>query len=124
MSKIRIIIVEDEFIIAASLECILKNMGYEVCGKFTSGEETIKNFMQIKPDLALLDINLEGNMDGIETGQWIKNRLDIPIIYTTGYPDQDLRNRANLTKPAGYFLKPVNNTLLKQTIDSSVIKNN
>lgn len=122
MAKLRILIVEDEFIIAATIGLELKEMGYEVAGTFSSGEETIKNFEQINPDLALLDINLEGEMDGIETGQWIKERSDIPIIYLTGYSNPELQERAKETKPAGFFLKPIELAVLNETIASCISK--
>ncbi len=116
MSKIRIIIVEDEIIISKTLEFSLEKMGFEVCGIYSSGEETISNFEKINPDLVILDINLDGQMDGIETGEWIKSKVDIPIIYMTGYPDKELKDRAQLTRPEAYFLKPVDLSILKSTI--------
>ena len=111
-------IIEDEILIAMTLRLKLIKLGYEVCQLFTSGEEALKNIEKEKPDIILMDINLEGELDGIKTAQQIKNKLNIPIIYTTGYSDRDIMERAKASEPAGYLIKPFDFEVLLQTINS------
>jgi two-component system, OmpR family, phosphate regulon sensor histidine kinase PhoR len=106
MAGHKILIVEDEAIVALHEEENLKNMGYTVVGKASSGEEAIRKAEVTQPDLVLMDIVLKGEMDGIETAGQITARLDIPVIFVTAYGDEKTLQRAKLTEPFGYILKP------------------
>ncbi|HEY6871555.1 MAG TPA: ATP-binding protein [Geobacteraceae bacterium] len=106
MGEQKILIVEDEAIVALHEEENLKNMGYTVAGKASSGEEAIRKAEETRPDLVLMDIVLKGEMDGIETAGQIHDRFDIPVVFVTAYGDEQTLQRAKLTEPFGYILKP------------------
>ncbi len=106
--KIKILIVEDEVIIAMRFEIFFLRRGYEVFKTVASGEEAVQIAEQEKPDVILMDINLRGQMNGIEAAEKIVEQFHIPIIFMTGYSDQNLRDEAAKVKPLGYFLKPIN----------------
>lgn len=106
MTGHKILIVEDEAIVALHEEENLKNMGYTVAGKASSGEEAIRKAEETKPDLVLMDIVLKGEMDGIEAAGQIHTRFNIPVVYVTAYGDEKTLQRAKLTEPFGYILKP------------------
>jgi len=104
----KIVIVEDEVLLSACLKMELEDEGYEVCGTFTTGEEAIKFMESTQPDAILMDINLVGKLDGIETAEVINEKLDIPIIFMTGYEEPEIYERAQKIKPpVAYLTKPV-----------------
>ncbi|HEY9835263.1 MAG TPA: ATP-binding protein [Stenomitos sp.] len=113
----QILIVEDESIIALNLTENLKALGYEVVGIAVSGEKAVKKAVQLHPDLVLMDIRLKGKMDGIQAAQQIWERLQIPVIYVTGHSDQSTLERAKITSPFGYILKPVKERELSVAIE-------
>lgn len=102
----RLFIVEDEGIVAADLQDRLTAMGYAVVGKTATGEEAIQQVSAINPDLVLMDIILQGTMDGIQAAQVIQEQNPIPVIYLTAHADDATMRRAELTGPFGYVLKP------------------
>jgi hypothetical protein len=104
---IRVLIVEDERVVARDIKDCLEALGYEVLAMVASGEAAIVKARQLRPDVVLMDIRLEGEMDGTEAGQIIWHELQIPIIYATGYSDQATVDRATETEPFGYILKPI-----------------
>ena len=116
MTKTKIMIVEDEAIIRKELENSMISMGYEVVAETDSGEDAIVKAEKEKPDIVLMDIQLEGRIDGIEAADIIHSRSKIPTIFVTAYADEDKINRAKLTLPFGYILKPVQERELKVTI--------
>jgi hypothetical protein len=120
MPLIKILIVEDEAIIAEDIASKLKRMGYEVVNTVASGEEAIALAIETKPDLILMDIVLQGEIDGIEATQKIHDHLDIPVIYLTAYADQVTLERAKVTQPFGYLLKPFQAEELHTTIEISL----
>ena len=103
----KFLIVEDEMLISLQLKRSLIRAGYEVCGAVGSGEQAIATARQCSPDVILMDIGLLGAMDGIEAARQITAFLPVVLIFTTGYPDQALRERAAALNPAGYLIKPV-----------------
>ena len=105
MSKARILVVEDERITAEDIKEGLKNLGYEVPAVVHSGEDAVKKAEELQLDLILMDIKLEGEMDGIEAAGQIKKHFDIPVIYLTAYSDERTVERAKMTEPSGYVLK-------------------
>jgi CheY-like chemotaxis protein len=122
MDKKKIMVVEDEIIIAKELEIILETMGYEVCALETSGEEAVIRVEACQPDLILMDINLIGDIDGIEAAAQIQEKFDIPVVYLTAFGDQALLERAKITKPYGYILKPYEERELGIVIEISLYK--
>ncbi len=106
MPNVKLLIVEDEEIVAFDIECTLKALGYEVCGVVASGEEAIASAAIHSPDLVLMDIMLKGSMDGIQTAEEIHKRFNIPVVYLTAYGDILTVGRAKETEPFGYIVKP------------------
>jgi len=102
----RIAICEDEYIVALDIQAFLKKNGYEVSGIFASAEELLASMDTNKPDLVLMDIYLQGVMDGIEAASILYERWDIPVILLTAYNDNEMIERAKLTQPYAYILKP------------------
>ena len=110
MKKTKILIVEDEWIIGSDLKDNIENMGYEVMDVIPSGEEAVefvRNNKNNKPDIMLIDVMLQGEMDGIVTAEKIHTSCEIPVIYLTSHSDADTLNRAKLTGPFGYLVKPI-----------------
>lgn len=120
MSKTRILVVEDEAITAAEIESCLLNSGYDVTSIVSSGEEAIKKAEEDSPDLVMMDIRLQGDIDGIETAEVIRNRLGTPIIFLTAYLDEEKIQRAKITMPFGYLLKPVQERDIKATVEMAL----
>ncbi|TFG64965.1 MAG: response regulator [Spirochaetales bacterium] len=120
--KIRILIVEDEIITAKNLEYKLSYQDYEVVGIVSSGEEALEAARKHRPDLILMDISLKGSMDGITTASRIKMELDVPVIYMTAYVDDSTINRARLTAPFGYIVKPFQIRELRSNIEMAMYK--
>jgi CheY-like chemotaxis protein len=106
-NKGRILIVEDNYIIAASLQERLEAWGYDISGTAGSVEEALRKAVQLRPDLVLMDIRLHGELDGIEAAEFLWDHLRIPVIYVTGHSDDGTLERAKATVPFGYILKPV-----------------
>ena len=104
---IKIMVVEDEAMNAMYLKMVLTKAGFFIQNIVATGEDAISKVYNEKPDIILMDIRLAGEMDGIEAAIQIKSQTDIPIIFMTGYPDREHRERAKLVKPAGYFIKPI-----------------
>ncbi len=94
-------VVEDEAIVSLDIQGRLKSLGYDVAGIATSGEQALKLIEETSPDLILMDIMLEGDMDGIDTAAKINKYHSIPIIYLTAYADNDTLVRAKITEPFG-----------------------
>lgn len=102
MSKVKIVVVEDEPLIADDIADRLEKHGYEVVGIADKADEALRIIEKEKPDLALLDVNIEGNVDGIG----LAAQLTIPFVFLTSYYDQKTLDRAKLTSPSGYIVKP------------------
>ncbi|OCR02763.1 diguanylate phosphodiesterase [Oscillatoriales cyanobacterium USR001] len=106
MSRAKILVVEDESIIAEDIADSLKALGYSITAIVFSGEEAIQIAGDMQPDLVLMDIRLQGEMDGITAAEEIRSRFQIPIVYLTAYADDRTLQRVNMTKPFGYVVKP------------------
>jgi two-component system, response regulator PdtaR len=117
MTMRSILIVEDEFIIAMLIEKQVRKLGYHIAGMVTSGEQAIEQVKKGATDLVLMDIKINGGLDGIETMQEIRRFSDIPVIYITGNSDSTTRDKAEETSPTGYIIKPIDSTLLRSTIE-------
>jgi PAS domain S-box-containing protein len=117
MVPAKILVVEDETIVARDIQQSLTRLGYDVPTTATSGEEAIRKTKEINPDLILMDIVLKGQMDGVETVRQINRQFDVPVIYLTAYADDSTLERAKTTSPAGYMLKPFHPNELRPTIE-------
>ncbi|TIH17984.1 HD domain-containing protein [Marinifilum sp. JC120] len=118
----RIMIVEDEAIVSLDIQGRLKALGYHVAAVATSGEQAVQIIGKDHPDLILMDIMLEGDMDGIDTAAVINKEYHIPIIYLTAYADNDTLKRAKITEPFGYIIKPFEDRELNLTIEMALYK--
>lgn len=115
--KIKVLVVEDEGLVAEDLKEMLNGLGFEVPGIADTGEGTIALAAEHQPDLILMDINLSGSMDGITAGMQIRLRWGIPIIYVTAFATQAIIDRAKKTVPSGYILKPFNERQIQTAIE-------
>jgi CheY-like chemotaxis protein len=122
MSRARILIVEDDRITAEDIRLSLGSLGYSVTGMASSGEEAIKKAEELHPDLVLMDIVLRGDMDGIEAAGRIRARFNIPVVYLTAYADDETLERAKLTQPFGYILKPFDDRELRSNIEMALYR--
>ncbi len=122
MRKRRIMIVEDEQLVARDIKSRLEQLGYSVVTTVSSGKDAIQKASKLKLDLVLMDIVLKGNMDGIEAAKKIRERFNIPIIYLTAHADLSKLERAKMTEPAGYILKPFQHKDLRFSIEIAFSK--
>lgn len=120
MTKAKVLIVEDEGIVAMDIKNRLMRFGYDVPAIASCGEEAIERAVETRPDLVLMDIMLNGELDGIEAAQHIQDRLDIPVVYLTAHADEMTLQRAKSTEPLGYIHKPFDDAELQKAIKSSL----
>ncbi|MFN3997368.1 LytR/AlgR family response regulator transcription factor [Algoriphagus sp.] len=116
MEKTKILIVEDDMIIAANISLQLSNLGYEVTGIETKAEEAVHHALETKPDMILMDIQLKGGSNGIDAAHAIRKYLDIPLIYLTANVDDATFQKAKETHPFAFIAKPFTNLNLERTI--------
>ena len=117
-----ILIVEDESIVAQDILNRLTQLGYTVSAVVSSGEEAVEKAKKMYPDLVLMDIVLKGGTDGIEAAETIRARLNIPVVYVTAYADKKTLQRAKITEPYGYLLKPFEDRELHTAIEMALYK--
>ena len=122
MTRAKILIVEDEVILAKELSAFLEESGYEVIGRAATGAEAVTWAEQTSPDLVLMDIKLRGDIDGIQVAREITNRTDTPIVYLTAHTSTDLFQRAKITEPFAYLTKPVSYQDLERTIEMALYR--
>ncbi len=122
MTKTRILVVEDESIVALDIRHRLAGMGYEVAGQAASGEEAVQKARDLLPDLVLMDIKLRGEMDGVEAAGIIRAELQLPVIFLTAFADDPTFQRASLTEAFGYILKPFEERELRINIEIALYK--
>ena len=118
--KVKILIVEDEMVIAANISLQLNELGYEVTGIVPRGEEALMHIKTETPDILLLDINLKGTLDGIETALVMQKTHNIPVIYLTANVDEAHFNRAKDTHPYGFISKPFKKLDLQRAIELTI----
>ncbi|MFO7970078.1 MAG: response regulator, partial [Candidatus Izemoplasmatales bacterium] len=109
MEEIKVMIVEDELITAEAIAVLLEKLNYDPISIVKSGEEALSKIKELDLDLILMDIILAGTMDGIETAKIINENYNIPIIFITAYGDKKTLDRAKLSEPYGYIVKPITN---------------
>jgi two-component system, response regulator PdtaR len=117
MEKARILVVEDETIVAMDIAGTLRKLGHEVTDTVPSGEQAIESIDGNRPDLIFMDIGLKGEMDGIETAAKIRAQFSIPVIFLTAFVDEKTLDRAKETLPAGYLTKPFEENDLRIAIE-------
>jgi PAS domain S-box-containing protein len=122
VNKLRILVVEDERIVARDLQVRLANLGYEVNEITSSKADALRSASRNRPDLVLMDIRLNGVAEGIEAARELKDDFNLPVIYLTGHSDSATLNQARLTEPFGYILKPFENRELVAAIETAVYK--
>ncbi len=122
MEKVKILVVDDEIIVAKDIEKRLGKLGYFVVAIVSSGEEAIAKAEESRPDLVFMDIKLEGTMSGIEAANRIGSLYDIPVVYITAFADENTLKRAKITAPLGYILKPYETKELHIAVELALYK--
>ena len=117
MAGIKVLLVEDDWIIAKEIAYTLQDLGFEMCGSVDSAEEAIKQLKTLQPDLVILDIDLSGEMTGIELASALKKEGNIPFIFLTALADSQTVEKAKLAEPYAYLVKPVAPETLYSTIE-------
>lgn len=120
--KLQILVAEDEQIIAIDIRNTLRSLGYEVVKIVNNGKDCINSARELRPDLILMDIMLTGEMNGIEAAKIIMSKYNIPVVYLTAFSDNETLNKAKITEPFGYVLKPFDARTLNFAIEMGVYK--
>lgn len=123
MNKVKILIVEDEQIVAKNIEKRLTAAGYKVVASVSTGEEAIEKVKSTAPDIILMDIKLKGKIDGIETADILRKNYQLPVIFLTSYTDEETFQRAKNTEPFGYLIKPFETKDLNRAVELALYKN-
>ena len=123
MSKINVLVVENESIVSKDIQHSLKKLGYHVVGASSTGELAIELVRSTSPDIVLMDIMLKGDINGIDTAKIIKENYSTPIIFITAYADEATLSKAKLSEPSGYIIKPFKEIDLHTTIEIAIYKN-
>ena len=118
----KIMVVDDEAVIALRLQQMLTKMGYDVVDVSYSGEDALENARSLRPDLILMDIMIPGNLNGINAAEIVKSELDIPVIFLTAFSEEKIINRAKQAEPYGYILKPFQDREIKATVEIALYK--
>jgi CheY-like chemotaxis protein len=116
MSRTRILVAEDETIVALDIKSCLEDLGYEVLGVTDRADEALKLAAAARPDLVLMDIRLKGEMDGIAAAEQIRRRWGIPIVFLTAFSEESTLQRARAAEPLGYIIKPFDDRELQAVI--------
>jgi PAS domain S-box-containing protein len=122
MNRTRVMIVEDAATVAQDLCRRLRNMDYQVAAVVASGEEAVEIAVELRPDIVLMDIRLAGKMDGVQAAAQIHARCDVPVVYLTAHVDEQLLQRAKITEPFGYIVKPAKEWELRSNIEITLYK--
>ena len=120
MPELKVLIVEDEYVIAAQLRGNLNQLGYGITEIVSTGEEAVASARREMPDLILMDITLNGALDGIKTAENITHFQSVPIVYITAYSDPEFRERAYRAGAAGYLVKPITVDELRESIEKAL----
>ncbi|MFB6257182.1 MAG: LytTR family transcriptional regulator DNA-binding domain-containing protein [Flavobacteriales bacterium] len=122
MARTKVLIVEDESIVAKDIQQSLEKLGYDVIGTAPTGENAITLALEKHPEVVLMDIMLKGEKTGVESADEIRAHLDIPVIYLTAYADENTLAKAKVTEPYGYIIKPFKEADLHTTIEMALYK--
>lgn len=122
MQKKRIIIIEDEALIAAEIEGTLRILGYEVVGKAMNGDNALDLFASTPCDLVLLDINIKGTLSGIDLARLLREKYNRPFVFITSFADANTVKEASSTMPFGYIVKPFTEKDLRSNIEMALVR--
>lgn len=122
MSKINVLVFEDESIVSKDIQHSLKKLGYNVVGASPTGELALELVKSTNPDIVLMDIMLKGDIDGVEVAKMIKEKYSVPIIFITAYADEATLSKAKISEPSGYIIKPFKEVDLHTTIEIAIYK--
>ncbi len=122
MAQTSVLVVEDESIVSKDIQHSLKKLGYHVAGAASSGEQAVKLAIDTQPDIILMDIMLKGEMNGIEAAGQIRAETNIPVIFLTAYADESTLNKAKVTQPYGYIIKPFKEIDIHTSIEMALYK--
>lgn len=122
MPKATVLVVEDESIVSKDIQYSLKKLGYEVVGSSATGTKAIELALELKPNIILMDIMLKGDISGIEASAEIKKSQNVPIIFLTAYADENTLEKAKITEPYAYILKPFKEIDLHTSIEMALYK--
>lgn len=122
MAKTNVLVVEDESIVSKDIQHSLKKLGYNVVGSSSTGEKAIELALDLKPDVVLMDIMLKGKLTGIDASEEIRKTLNIPVIYLTAYADEATLEKAKVTEPHGYIIKPFKEIDIHTSIEMAIYK--
>jgi len=120
MIKARIMVVEDEGVVSIDIRNMLRQAGYDIAAVAFFGEEAVKKVKDAHPDLVLMDIGLKGEIDGIEAAKKIRERYKIPVVFLTGFADENTLAKAREADPSGFLIKPINEEELRKTIEEAL----
>ncbi len=120
MKQLRIFFVEDDDILAKVILWRLTKIGHNVCGSANNGAEAIEKITQLSPDLVLLDIELQGDLDGIQVGEFLAAKTHTPFIYLTSHTEENFLKRAKISGPKGYIRKPFDDDSLRVAIELAI----
>lgn len=123
MANAKILVVEDEGIVSIDIRNMLKNLGYTIAGVAFLGEEAVQKAESTQPDLVLMDIGLKGDIDGIEAAKTIRDRFHIPVVFLTGFADENTLTKAKEADPSGFIIKPIKEEELLATIKRALSSN-
>ena len=122
MDKVSVLVVEDDKVMAKIAEMRLSSLGYVMCGQAESAKEAIELVVRCRPDVVLMDINIKGDIDGIDTARMIKKGFGIPVIYATSHTDEATIERAKATEPDGFITKPYKDDTIRVAIELALKK--
>src|SRR6185369_6097463 len=122
MTPARILVVEDDRVVARDIQQQLTRIGHVVVGTTARGEDAPQLALGTQPEIVLMDIRLEGSTDGIEAAQQIRENCHIPVVFLTAYADDETVRRASITEPFGYILKPFEDLQLRTVIEMALYK--
>ena len=120
MPPSKVFLIEDDALIAWTTEWRLQKLGYVCSGRAASGKDAIARISADPPDVVLIDVNIEGEMDGIDVGEYLGKKTSIPFIFLTALSDSPTLARAKATKPNGFLVKPFEDKNLKAAIEMAV----
>ncbi|MBP9060966.1 MAG: response regulator [Rhodoferax sp.] len=123
LNRPRILVVEDEVIVAMDIAMQLRELGFEPVGHATRGEQAIELAGQLRPDLVLMDVQLASSMDGVTAAQAIRTQFGVPVVFLSAFDSAAAYDRAALTEPAGYITKPFDDYQLRAVVEAALGKN-
>lgn len=122
LNRPRILVVEDEVIVAMDIAMQLRELGFEPVGHATRGEQAIELAGQLRPDLVLMDVQLASSIDGVTAAQAIRTQFGVPVVFLSAFDSAAAYDRAALTEPAGYITKPFDDYQLRAVVEAALGK--